>query len=113
MAEVSQEFLEGLVSLKGKVVQVTTRRSKALDAEPGESSSGYYLVKFTGIVQDPPLRTWPEDNPNAVLCFWIKTTDQRQTIYAIAVDSIDEVDDEIEVQEPKPVHMTGLTVPTA
>ena len=109
MAEVSQEFLVGLRALEGRFVNVRVRRSKVLGAEPGEESSGFYFVDIQGIIEKPALKMYPEDSRNGTLCLYVRTVDQTQKIYAIAVDSIDEVDDEVQRQEPVHVTMTGLT----
>ena len=112
MEELDPAFVEGLKSFEGKVVKVTAKCRKSLDAEPGASDTGYYLADYVGQVLSPALRHYPENNQNGVLCLYIQATDVRKQVYAIAVTSITEVDDEIEyLARPVRLHAHDIETP--
>ena len=112
---VDQQFLEDLQTFAGKYVQVRVKRSKAVDAEPGVAvpDGGFYFTDYQGDVMNPAIRTYPEDSPTGPLCLYLQTRDQQQKVFALAVDSIDEVDDEVKPPAPMHVSMNALTNPSS
>jgi hypothetical protein len=92
---------------EGKKVKVVARVAKEADVEPGQEAKDYNLVTYLGVVQKPSIITWPPNNANGVLCMHIETLDSARKQYAIALASIEEVDDEIE-KNTKEVSMSAL-----
>jgi hypothetical protein len=103
-----QFWKENLPSMEGKRVKVRMRRRKDLDATPGEANEGYYFEDHYGIVLSPAIRTHPPDKPQGMLVLYIQTWDQLKQTLALALVSIEEVDDEFEATDSKEVAMSAL-----
>jgi hypothetical protein len=108
-------FAEALQALVNKRVRVHAKKMKSIDQAPGEApdKDGFFYVDYFGTVLNPAVRPYPENNPSGIPSLYIQTWDARQQIYAIALDVIEDVDDEIAPDAPIHVSMTGLTSPTA
>jgi hypothetical protein len=105
-----QEFLEGLAALEGKRVRVRAKLRKSVDVAPDVVDvEGFYYADYLGVVLKPAVSPYPKENPNGQLCLWIQTWCVRQQVYAISLESIEEVDDEVLVEPPIHVTMSGLT----
>ena len=111
MSDNSQFWLENLPAYQGKLIKLHVRRSKEVDNSPGAASTGYYYEDYTGVVMNPAIRPYPENNPEGVTCVFILGRDATKTIYAIPLDSIEEVDDEILEAAIPEVAISSLTTP--
>ena len=111
MSDNSQFWLENLPAYQGKLLKLKVRRSKEVDNAPGTASSGFYYEDYTGVVMNPAIRPYPENNPEGVVCVFILGKDATKTIFAIPLDSIEEVDDEIQENVLQEVAISSLTIP--
>lgn len=110
---VDQAFLNALQGLQGKIVKVTAKNAKELDVTPGAPPDKipYYLVQYKGVVMVPAVRPFPETNPNGVPCLYLQEQTGLKQVYAISVDSIEEVDDELPDTAPQEIAMGALQNP--
>ncbi len=111
-----QDFIQGLMSLQGKRVKVRLKRRKDVtlsgEQQSAPGTADFYYEDYFGTVLSPAVRTYPEDNPQGILALFVQTWDARQQIYALALESIEEVDDELPIETFKQVGMSGLQNPT-
>jgi len=109
----AKEIIDWVVQREGKYVNVKMRQTKAVDAAPGEATSGYFIVDYAGDILSPAVRPHPEHNPEGPLCLYIQTRDQLRKVYALDLNDIEEVDDEVVAPAPVQVNMSGLTNPNS
>ena len=108
---VDMQLVEALKQWEGKFVVVKVRQTKAVDASPGEVAAGYFMVEYSGDILSPAVRPFPENQPNGPLCLYIQTRDQQRKVFALDLNDIQEVDDEVKTPAPVSVAMSGLTTP--
>ena len=105
------EFLkllrETLPTWANKYVKVVMRKPKA--SHEDKDLTGYFLVEYFGDLQDPPLRPYPEDDPNGPTCLYLQDRSVQRNMFALNLDSVEEVDDEVQQPQPMTVNMSGLS----